>query len=563
VYVRTIQRHTKDGGAVRYLQLAHNQWDAKAGYSKVQVLYNFGREDEVDRDAIKRLIGSLTRFLPPEDALAVNAAPDLRFLESKPLGGAYVLDQVWRQLGLHDKLAELLRGRRLDPRAERVLFAMVAGRALEPLSKLACATWVQERVAIPGLSELDEDTCYRAMDWLLEVEAPLSEAVYWATADLLNLEVDLLFFDTTSTYFETDQADPAIPAEGEPEAKRSFRTYGKSKDHRPDLPQVVIGLAVTRDGIPIRVWTWPGNTNDSALIRQVKDDLREWKLSRVVWVADRGFSSAENRRYLQRAGGHYIIGEKIRDDSAEPQAALSRQGRYHTVAGNLQIKEMVLDDGTMRDRFVICRNPDVAARDKAVRGQLLEQLRATIADTDRLPAEKRAELVGSLKAKPGLSRFLRVTGRGLLRVDMAQVAAQERIDGKFLLRTSDPTLSAEDVALGYKQLLQVERAWRDMKTTLDLRPVYHRKEERIRAHIILCWLALLLIRIIENQSGDTWRNLCNKLQRMHVGTFSGPAGTVLQRTETTAPQRAILSALQLKEPPRFLHLQAPTSRKTA
>jgi hypothetical protein len=91
----------------------------------------------------------------------------------------------------------------------------------------------------------------------------------------------------------------------------------------------------------------------------------------------------------------------------------------------------------------------------------------------------------------------------------------------------------------------------------------YRKEERIRAHIILCWLALLLIRIIENQSGDTWRNLCNKLQRMHVGTFSGPAGTVLQRTETTAPQRAILTALQLKEPPRFLHLQAPTSRKTA
>jgi hypothetical protein len=155
----------------------------------------------------------------------------------------------------------------------------------------------------------------------------------------------------------------------------------------------------------------------------------------VVGVADRGFSSAENRRYLQRAGGHYIIGEKIRDDSAEPQAALSRQGRYHTVAGNLQIKEVVLDEGTMRDRFVICRNPEVATRDKAVRDQLLAQLREAIAGTDRLPAKKRIELVGRLKTKPGLNRFLRVTQRGLLRVDMGKVADQERLDGKFLLRT--------------------------------------------------------------------------------------------------------------------------------
>ena len=164
---------------------------------------------------------------------------------------------------------------------------LVANRALEPLSKLASTTWVAERVAVPGLDTVDVDSCYRSMDWLLEIEAELAEAVSWSTADLLNLEVDLLFFDTTSTYFEIDNV--------------GFGAFGHSKDHRPDLPQVVIGMAVTRTGIPIRVWCWPGNTNDSALIRQVKDDLRAWKLTRVVWVADRGFSSAENRRYLQRA----------------------------------------------------------------------------------------------------------------------------------------------------------------------------------------------------------------------------------------------------------------------
>jgi transposase len=335
-----------------------------------------------------------------------------------------------------------------------------------------------------------------------------------------------------------------------------FRAYGKSKDHRGDLPQVVIGMAVTRTGIPIRVWTWPGNTGDSALIRQVKDDLRVWKLSRVVWVADRGFSSEHNRRYLQRAGGHYIIGEKLRGDSAEAAAALARQGRYRIVADNLEVKEVVIDDATMRDRFVICRNPDQADRDRAVREQLLARLTEAIDGSDRLSPDERARLAGKLRAKASYNKFLRTTKAGLLRIDRAAVAAEAKLDGKFLLRTSDATLTAEDVALGYKQLLEVERGWRDMKSTLDLRPVFHHLERRIRAHVVLCWLALLLIRLAEHATGDTWRNLRHQLDRLHLGTFTGPAGTIRQRTELTAGQRSILHALDLPDPPRFVHLDA-------
>jgi len=549
MYLRRTQRRRRDGSAVGYLQLAHNEWDAQAGYSKVRVLYNFGREDELDRAAIERLIRSLARALEPGAALAATAAPELGFLDSRPLGGAYLLDRLWRRLGIDASLARLLAGRRLDPRAERVLFALVANRALEPLSKLAATQWVAERVAIPGLAEVDDDSCYRAMDFLLEVEPELAEAVYWATADLLSLEVDLLFFDTTSAYFEIDEPDTTG------DGGAGFRVLGKSKDDRDDLPQIVVGLAVTRTGIPIRVWCWPGNTNDQALIRQVKDDLRAWKLTRVVWVADRGFCSQENRRYLQRAGGHYILGEKLRSDSKEAKAALARQGRYHTVAGNLRVKEVVIDDGTMRDRFVVCHNPEQAERDKAVREQILAQLEQALAGSDALPAARRHDLACRLEAKPGYRRFLRQTKAGLLRIDRAGVAAEERLDGKFLLRTSDPTLSAEDVALGYKQLLEVERAWRDLKTSLELRPIYHRKEDRIRAHVLLCWLALLLVRIAENATGDTWRNLRNELERLHLGTFAGPAGVSRQRTELTPGQKEILRALQLPEPPRFLHLE--------
>lgn len=558
MYLRTISRRNKDGSEVRYLQLAHNQWDPASKQAKAQVLYSFGREDRVDREGLVRLARSLTRLLDPAEALPATAPADLRFLESRPLGGPWVLDQLWQRLGIDTTLRRLLASRKFDPRVERVLFALVANRALEPLSKLAATQWVKERVAIGGLDSVDDDTCYRAMDWLLAIEDELAEAVYFAVADLLDLEVDLLFFDTTSTYFETDTGD-TITDEQTGEVRVGFRTWGHSKDHRPDLPQVVIGMAVTRTGIPIRVWTWPGNTNDSALIRQVRDDLRGWKLSRVVWVADRGFTSAENRRYLQRAGGHYIIGEKLRGDSDEAAAALARPGRYKAVAGNLRVKEVVIDDGTMRDRFVICHNPEQAERDKLVRDALVAQLEKTIADSDALPAEEREEVACRLHAKPALRKWLRVAAGGKLRIDRAALGAEAHLDGKFLLRTSDPTLSAEDVALAYKQLLQVERGWRDMKSTLDLRPVYHRKEDRIRAHVVLCWLALLLIRIVENAVDDTWRNVDNELKKLHRGTFIGPAGIVHQSTELTARQQGILRALDLPAPSRFLSLAPAAS----
>lgn len=548
MYLRTTRRRTPDGSEVRYLSLAHNVWDKQAGRSMVRILYNFGREDALDRDALRRLIGSLSRALPPGEALAAQA-PELRFLESRPLGGAWALDGLWRRLGLHEILAKLLRGRRRDPATERTLFALVANRALNPSSKLSCAAWVSEQVAIPGIADLSDDACYRAMDWLLEVEPELAEQVYWATATLLDLEVDLLFFDTTSTYFETGAADAPSG-----DAPKGFRTYGHSKDHRPDLPQVVIGLAVTRTGIPIRVWTFPGNASDQELIRKVRDDLLAWKLGRVVWVTDRGFNSAQNRRYLQRAGGHYITGEKLRGDAAEARAALARQGRYRRVADNLEVKEVVLDTGVLRDRFIICRNPDEAARDALVREQLLAQLEAAIAGSDAASATVRAALACRLREQPAYRRFLRITRAGLLRIDRGAVAAEAKLDGKFLLRTSDPSLPAAEVALGYKQLLEVERAWRDMKTTLELRPVYHRKEERIRAHVLLCWLGLLLIRIAETATGDTWRNLRFELDKLALGRFAGSTGEVAQRTELTARQAAILKALAVGEPPRFFAL---------
>ena len=569
MYLRSTPRRNKDGSEVRYLQLAHNVWDPQKRRSTVQVVYNFGREDAANREALQRLAASVTRFLDPDAALAASA-DGLEFTESRPLGGTWVLDALWSRLGIGKEMRRLLRGRRLDDSAERVLFALVANRALAPSSKLAAARWISEDVLVTGLDTASDDACYRAMDWLHSVKDELERQVFGEVANLLNLEVDLLFFDTTSTYFAIEDEDEPVARDssgnplaggnagsGEEGGRRDpagFRTWGKSKDHRDDLPQVIIGMAVTRDGIPVRVWCWPGNTADSALIRQVKDDMRDWCLSRVIWVADRGFTSAENRRYLRKGGGSYIIGERLRSGSAEAQAALSRQGRYKDVAGNLKVKEVRIAED---ERFVICFNPEAAERDAAVRARMTAQLTEAIDGSDQLSRDRRAELRGVLSTKPGLNRYLRVTPGGLLRVDAAKAKAEENLDGKYLLRTSDPKMTAEDIALGYKQLLEVERGWRDMKQVIDLRPVYHRREDRIRAHVILCWLALLLARIAENACGQTWPVLRRELGKIHVGTFTGRAGTFRQRTEITKNQRDILKTLKIDVPPRVYQLKLP------
>ncbi|TLQ42358.1 IS1634 family transposase [Streptomyces marianii] len=571
MYVKTTKRENKSG-TVRYLHLAHNEWDPVKGRAVPKVLFTFGREDDLDRDAVRRLVASLSRLLEPGEALASTAAGDLEFVSSVPFGGTYVLDHLWRRLRIDrivGQVGQPKRGRRRDmSMTERVLFSLVANRALAPSSKLAAADWVTHDVHVEGLPAIDDDACYRAMDWLHEVTDDLEKRVFDEVANLLNLEVDLLFFDTTSTYFELEEADGPVarddkgrlltddrpPAEedGESADQAGFRAFGKSKDSRDDLPQIVIGMAVTRDGIPVRVWSWPGNTGDSKLIRQVKDDMRDWTLSKIVWVTDRGFSSERNRRYLRQGDNAYIVGEKLRSGSPEVKAALSRQGRYGEIAQNMRVKEVRISD---TERFVICHNPEAATRDQHIREQLVSQLTTLIEDTDKLSDFKRGELRGKIADKPGLNRYLRTTPSGKLRIDTAKIKTEENLDGKYLLRCSDPDLSAEDIALGYKQLLEVERGWRDMKQIIDLRPVYHRLEERIRAHVVLCWLALLLIRIIETSADATWTTVRRELDRLHLGTFTGPTGLFRQVTALTKPQRDLLAKLNIPAPKQIIALE--------
>lgn len=541
MYVRTIKRKNKDGSTVEYVQLAHNVWNKKKGFAQAQVIYSFGRREQLDIDAIKRLVSSLCRFLDPEDQISTKAKDDdLKFIKARSAGGSYILKELWKRLNIDKRLETALKDRSFTAPIKEALFAMVTNRALSPLSKLAIEEWAAEDVFLGTEEDLQVQHFYRAMDFLLEHEDDIQKEVFWSTASLLNLTVDLIFFDTTNTYFEIDEPGPS-----------ELKAYGKSKEKRDDLPLVTIGLAVTREGIPVKCWILPGNQHDAKSVDQVQKDLNAWNIGRVVWVMDRGMSGGENRRILQRAGGQYILGEKLRGVHSN-ETALSHPGRFKVVKDNLHVKEVFAGEGTGRRRYVIAYNPEQAEVDRINREKTLDRLRCEI-DVINNPKRKRSSKAQChVLLNKSMGRYVKELKSGKLKIDKAKIKQEEKLDGKYLLSTSDQHLSAEDIALGYKQLLEVERSFRTLKGPLSLRPVYHSKDDRIRSHVLLCWLSLLFIRIAEVETGQTWPRIKRTMQRLHLVEFLTKDGRILQHTALTPDQRNILNKLRIKPPKNVL-----------
>ena len=537
MYVRTIKRKNKDGSTVEYVQLAHNVWNTAKGFAQAQVLYSFGRREQLDIDAIRRLINSLCRFLDPEDEISVKAKDDdLKFINARPSGGAYLLRKLWDRLNIDKRLETVLKDRSFTAPIKEALFAMVANRALAPSSKLAIEQWAAEDVFLGTEEQLQVQHFYRAMDFLLEHAEAVQKEVFWSTASLLNLTVDLIFFDTTNTYFEIDEPGPS-----------ELKAYGKSKEKRDDLPLVTIGLAVTREGIPVKCWVLPGSQHDAKCVDQIQKDLNAWNIGRVVWVMDRGMSGDKNRRILQRAGGQYILGEKLRGVHMN-EAALSHPGRFKVVKENLHVKEVFEGEGTGRRRYVIAYNPEQAELDRINREKTLDRLRCELDILNNPKRRKSSKAQCNILLNKSMGRYVKELKSGKLKIDTAKIKQEEKLDGKYLLSTSDQHLSAEDIALGYKQLMEVERAFRTLKGSLSLRPIYHSKDDRIRSHVLLCWLALLLIRIAEVETGMTWPKIQRPMQRLNLVEFLTKDGRILQHTEINSDQRNILNKLKIKPP---------------
>jgi len=390
------------------------------------------------------------------------------------------------------------------------------------------------------------------MDFLLEHDTTIQESVFFSVANLFNLEVDLIYFDTTSTYFEIDDPDEA---EADDKGNTyALRQHGHTKDHRPDLPQVVIGMAVTKEGIPVRCWVFSGQTSDMSMVEQVKKDLNGWRLGRVICVMDCGFSSNENCIKLQTGGGHYIIGEKMRSGKPEIEAALSKRGRYTMIKEDLYAKEAIIGDGERRKRFAIVLNKKMAVKDRLSREKHLKYIAGSLAANGASEKKEHTKALCALASHPVYRRYLKTGADGKLKIDKDKVAAEEKLDGKYLIKTSDDTLSLSDIVLGYKQLHDIERGFRTLKSDLALRPVYHRKSDRIRAHVLLCWLALLLIRIVETETGTTWFQVRKMLKQVNLTSLQFPEGVVHQSTMLTKEQRDVYQSCKVKTPPKIVYL---------
>jgi hypothetical protein len=484
-------------------------------------------------------------------------------MDAWPYGALYVLEQLWQRVGIAEAVQRHVEQRKFDFPVERALFAMVANRAVAPCSKLYCYDqWLREDVRIEGTEKLELHHLYRAMDFLEAHKEPIEKDIYFHVADLLSLDVELIFYDTTSLHFEVDEEDEGVGEDDTVQGSQAAgaklypapRKRGHAKNRRNDVPQIVVGLAVTRDGFPVRHWVFPGNTVDVTTVQQVKADLKGWQLGRCVFVGDAGMVSAENLKTLGLGGGKYIVCMPMRRGDEVTESVLSRPGRYRQVAGNLRVKQVVVGEGERRRRYVVCHNPSEEERQRQHREQVLRELEAELASLRDLPGQGHTKRVCELRASGRYGPYLRITKRGRLRIDRAKIRERKRVDGKFVVHSNDDTLTAEDLALGYKQLERVERAWRTLKTGLKLRPVHHRAPHRIHAHVALTVLSLLLERVAEHACQDTWRNIRDDLKQIKLAQLLSPHGEVWQVTEPREKAAKRLKSLGIKNPPLLLRM---------
>ena len=588
MYLRVTRQKRKDGSFLSHFQIAHNSWDPVRQRSRVHILHNVGRTDDPRAaQALRRLARSILQRCDPQQL--ADRLPDCRLVHAWPFGDLFVLDALWQRLGLPQVLA---RARADHPRlafdVERALFALVANRACAPASKRhCCLQWLAEDVRLPGLPSFSLQHLYRAMDFLEAHREAIEEEVFGRTAQLLELDTELLFFDTTSLHCEIDEEDEQEREASAAAGGRSYpplRRRGYSKNGRGDVPQLVIGLAVTREGLPVRHWVWPGNTVDVQTVRQVKRDLQGWKLTRFVFVGDAGMVSEANLKALAAAGGHYLAGQSLRQGGEACEQALSKPGRYRQVGKNLKVKEVTVGEGEPR-RYAVCHNQQEAERQKRHRERVLEELRAELASLEeaRRKAAERARKKKTVRkaGKPGAGknagkpagggqhrkrecelrasgrygRYLRVGRGGRLAIDRKKVRAAERRDGKFVVHGNDDKLSGEDMALGYKQLQRVEQAWRSLKSGLGLRPLYHRVPHRIHANVSIAVLALLLERVAERACGRTWRALRDRLKHIQLAELLVDGRTVWQVTEPGEEVCKLLKDLEIDPPPPILRME--------
>jgi hypothetical protein len=552
MYLRTTQRRNKGGRVVRYYALAENVRHPEKGHVEAKVVHSFGRADRLDRAALERLVRSIRRVLDGDGGEApADAKGQARAIEieaSFELGVVHVVEQLWARLGIGRAIAARLAADERQAPHAAALLAMAAQRLARPGSKLAChERWLQ-RVWLPSAQDLALDQLYRALDVLAEHGDAIEQEVFWHSVDLFKLDVDLVFYDATTAWFECDEEDVA------PESWRGLsfaplRKRGHSKEGRDNDPQVIVALAVTRDGMPVRSWVLPGDTADVTTVQRIKEDLRQMRLGRALFVGDAGLYARANLAELSRGAGRYILATPIGRVKEIKDEVLGRPGRYAKITPDLCAKEVIVGEGERRRRYILCLNTAQAERERRHRAAILELLQLEL---DRL-GDDHPKAACRLVASKRFGPYLSLDDQGRPRIDPAKVKAAERLDGKFVLTTNDDTLSAADIALGYKGMWIIEACFRKLKTTgLGIRPMFHWTPRRIVAHVKLCVLALMIQRAAEIAAGAPWSQLVDALERLKAVRYTAEGETIVQASRISPELAAILKKLDISKPKPIL-----------
>ena len=563
MYLRKTARKNKNGSVTQYYQLAHNERDPISKKPVAKIIHSFGRADQLDRNSLVRLCQSIAKAcgLNVIDAGAqkqIDWPEDMKQIQTFEFGTVLAIETLWEKLGIGEALRKIMKEQGCKARHDKALLAMTANRLCEPKSKLGVWDRWLSKVHLASCQGLSLDNMYDSMDFFQEHAEAVEKSVFFHTANLFNLEVDLIFYDTTTAAFAIDEEDE----DEEENGIEGLRKFGRPKEGGWS-PQVVIALAVTREGLPVRCWVFPGNTSDFETIERVRKDLRGWKLGRALFVADSGMNSEVNRQELSRACGKYLLAARMASVAEIKNDVLAKRGRYRVIRDNLEAKEVVIGDGERRRRYILCYNPHEAERQRSHRKKVVEILEKEL----QSHADKKAtaQWAIDLLASKRYKRYLRITKDGKVKINRQAIAGAKRYDGKWVIETNDDTISFEDAACGYKGLMVIEQCFRSLKRSqFKMSPMYHWVPRRIEAHIRICVLALLIQRAAEIVSKKSWHQICKILRKLQVTEYHTNSHIFFRRNEMQELVSAELKMLEIPVPASVLGIEAlPRNEKHA
>lgn len=540
----------KKAGRHEYLQIVENR--RENGKVKQRVISTLGRLDKLQSQGrVETLVRSLSRF--SEKALLIMSAKSNPQAHSQRIGPALIFERLWIQTGIRDILTRLLQDRKFEFDVERAVFLMVLHRLMVSGSDRFCYRWVRD-YRIKGIEDLELHHSYRAMAYLGEELQDQKDALFssrrikdvieeelFITRRNLFSNMELVFFDTTSIYFEGQGGD-------------TIGQHGHSKDHRPDLKQMVVGVVLDNKGRPLCCEMWPGNTTDvKTLIPIVKRMKRRFGIQRVAIVADRGMISQEVLDWLESSENdmEYILGVRLRKVKEVKRDVISRGGRYREVhpeklkskdPSPLHVKEVQIEDR----RYIVCLNPAQARKDAADRQAIVKSLERTLKQGSKT-------LVGN----KGYRKYVKIV-KNSVSIDFNKVKNEERYDGKWVLRTN-MNLPAAEVALRYKELWMVEQIFRNVKSLLVTRPIYHQRDDTITGHVFCSFLALVLMKELEDKLDQTgfhfeWENIKQDLKALEEVIIEEKTTRFAIRTESQGVCGKVFQAVGVALPPTIREL---------